>query len=77
MGDIVPLRRPLDNLASVQKHKIDVPGSDQKLSVELKLVPAHELPELLQTCTNVASLEISGKPYFAIVSHAEPEDEDS
>jgi hypothetical protein len=46
---------------------LDLPHTDQKLSVEVELVPADTAPSLLAGNTNVAKVHIGGKEFFAVV----------
>lgn len=47
-------------------HELQLPNS-KKVKVEVSLVPAEQLPDVLHGNTNVTKLNIGGKDFFAVV----------
>jgi hypothetical protein len=48
-------------------HELAIPNSNQKVKVEVALVPADELPDTFHKNTNVAKVNVGGKDFFAVV----------
>ena len=52
---------------STTLHHLEVPGTSQKVSVELELVAPDDMPASLAASRNVAKLEVGGHEFFAVV----------
>ena len=48
------------------EYRLEVPDTDQLVSIELNVIPAGELPDLLQRNTNVVPINIGGKEFFLV-----------
>jgi hypothetical protein len=53
-------------------YELAIPETDQKVSVEVDLIPAKDMPEALRKNTNVARVEIGGNEFFVVAGKTAP-----
>lgn len=47
--------------------EITIPGSGQKVNVEVELIPANQLPDALKSSTNISKVTVGGQEFYAVL----------
>lgn len=53
-------------LPKLGKQRIPIPGTNRFLNLTVEAVPADKMPSSLKNVTNVAKVNIAGKPFFLV-----------
>jgi hypothetical protein len=51
---------------AIPAQKIDIPGSNKKLRIEVDVIPANDLHASMRKMPNVTKVSIGGKPFFLV-----------